>query len=1064
MHSQGKPRIAGVSSFGITGTDVHMILQEAPEMEDSDFQEVTPPLQILTLSGKTPEALEQVTNSIVSHLEMTSENITDIAFTSNACRTHHSLRRVVVGTDINEISTQILHQNYITGGSKLEKPKICFTFPGVIGSMNLDSPRELYRTSPVFRTNIDYCDSIFKKITGLSFSSILTQNWNASNPADERSKECYACFFAIQYSLFKLWESWNVKPDFVMGHCLGEIVTAVVAGVLRLEDGFNMILAVQHFSEANKQNPGAMLAIMCNQTAAEELIGSFLNEENSKIHWLDVASINSPTQTVIAGASETISEFASFCKDKGFRCKQVPVDFAIHSRAIDSALVKCENIASKLQHGSIKIPYISSVTGSLIQDKDLNEEYWYKCFRNAVQFTSACNTAVEEGCEIYIEIGLGPELSKLVEENVLDRTPASNFLSSFHKIGDKGWSGLLSSLAQLYVSGWEIDWEGFYRFYPKKKVSLPHYPFERKSFWFTRNKKGSYNRGNSDIKELHPLLGGFLSNAMECQIFQNFMSDLKAPYVFDHVIGSEVIFPAAGFLEMILSAGHFSACKNGLQNNIQDVSLQVEEFVIHHPLHLEPFVEKKMQTLLNSGGKGDQEDEITSRFTVHSHSEMDGWRLYASGVFTRLEHSSSAGGDLRSVIDTRDIKRTFQSKNDVTSKFYMEAAQVGLNFGPEFLSLNKVYQSEGETLAEVNIPEGSTSYICHPILIDAMIQCFILHTKPEFRKLHVPVQIGKFICHPSLFESRGNISNPVLNIYCKTETSGQTNAVYLVDDNGSVLCTMLQPQLAETTVEAVLAASGAVKPNDGTDMPNIYEIFWKHASCYQPKGSLNLAYNDLTDSPSFKNLLERMDKSNLFTGDENELDRNVNKLCYLYILKVLYDYGWKPEVGDSLRVDEVASEFKILPAFLPAFRHFVTYLIENGALDSDYVIKSLPESEENVTKNISTLRETLKGYEPVDIIHACGSQLAQVLQGNVTGQYILFGKEKDGENQAEIFYKTTRLHNGMFQAPAEVFNEISQQMWTNGRTNKSHDTLRILEVYSIYFTLPYLLCTYILHI
>lgn len=848
------PRIAGISSFGITGTYVHCIVQEPPTRITKKYPtSIGKYPQLLTLSAKSPVALNKMRHLMAEHLKTISEpeQLENSAFTLNAARAHHKFRNAFVIKSTENIENLIkqLERKDMVINQKVydDKPvNICFTFPGVSRASML-AALELYKLSPVFRKWMDNCNKVWVEVSSLSNFAEFFDNRDTIKLQDfegDNRPEYYAAALGVQYSLVKLWESWGILAHAVMGHCMGEIAAAIVAQALSLEDGFRVVLiALGWFHDSHKDNPGRMVTINLDGDKATRLIQEFMELDRlfvTKERWLEVAATNSTNQSVISGEKDVVSLFQGFCEKEGHKCFLLPIHYALHSRAVELP-DKGRFLFSGIQFRPTKLPYFSSVTGTLLAPGTvLTSQYWYDTFRQPINFYGACKRASSEGQKIFLEIGLGNILTSFASNSFstfsIDKVPMC--LASL-PMKEEGWLGLISTLGKLYESQVNIDWKGFYRFESRKRVALPGYPFQRRSFWFTKN---ALKRECPQIEKLHPLLGTPLSNATGYKIFENKVSptEKSLSYIYDHRIGTQVIFPGAAFLEMILSAGYNNKQLDRLSTSHLNWSfLCVDKFDISRPLHLGDDCSFGLSSLVITqtiGSPTDSKDDVITIYSKTTNEENELWRKHASGKFTIISPLS------------KDLKKYYQTPPDFsemknitpqsTDQFYQQLAAAGPNLGRTFQSIKHFYTTQSETLIEVELSSHTDvdQYILHPVLIDAMFQACILHTRNNSNKncLRVPVHIEKFVCSTLSIDKRK--SNFI--VYCKDGNTRLT--VYLLTEEGVPIATMITPQLVTTTVASLLQAAGlfhpdktkeetSLKKSQNDDIPNMFRIVWKPA-------------------------------------------------------------------------------------------------------------------------------------------------------------------------------------------------------------------------------------------
>ncbi len=499
--TNGKSRIAGVSSFGFTGTNAHIVLAEAPTEVTSQKSEASPlpPFErgdylersahILTLSAKTEKALVELVSSYQNHITTHPElKIGDIFYTANTSRAEFNHRLALIASNEKELLEKLgkykaegtLHATSVSGTFSRElpnnatTPKIAFLFTGQ-GSQYVNMAKQLYQEAPVFRAALDECDQILGSLNGKSIKEIIYSEDTETSTLNQTANTQPA-IFAIEYALFQLWQSWGIKPDVVMGHSVGEYVAATVAGVFSLEDGLRLIAARGRLMQQLPEG-GEMVSLIASESKVESAIAPYAEK-------VAIAAINGPESTVISGEAEPVRAIVGSLESEGIKTKQLQVSHAFHSPLMEPMLEEWETVANQISYNQPRIPVISNVTGTTADRNIATAKYWVAHVRQPVRFAQGMNTLHELGYEVFIEIGPKPVLLGMGRECLVGTKGQKLWLPSLRS-GKPDWVQILESLGQLYIQGVKIDWLGFDRDYPRQKVVLPTYPWQRRRYWIT---------------------------------------------------------------------------------------------------------------------------------------------------------------------------------------------------------------------------------------------------------------------------------------------------------------------------------------------------------------------------------------------------------------------------------------------------------------------------------------------------------------------------------------------------------------------------------------------------
>ncbi|MDJ1182481.1 type I polyketide synthase [Roseofilum casamattae] len=476
QHPGVEPRRVAVSSLGFSGTNAHAILEEAPVIQIKDSNACqNRPLYLLPLSAKSSGSLETLARNYRDYLgNAPEENIADICYTASIGRSHFPYRLAVTGSSCAEL-LQNLSDSRITE-TQTSKPKIAFLFTGQ-GSQYENMGRELYANEPVFRQALDQCDELLRAELNLSLVSLLYPETVSETSILDQTQYTQPALFSIEYALAKLWQSWGIQPNIVMGHSVGEYVAATIAGIFSLADGIKLIAARGRLMQQLPAG-GTMVAVMASEATILPLLEPHPDVE--------IAAINGPESVVISGKINAITEIVASLTANGIKNKQLQVSHAFHSSLMEPMLAEFATIASGITYYMPQIPVISNVTGSQLDRDMATADYWVNHIRKPVRFAQGMDTLNRGEYDIFLEVGPHPILLGMGRKCLPESAIA--WLPSLRRGGDN-WEYMLSSLAELYQRGARVDWSQFSGD-GHRKVSLPTYPFERQRYWVEGEQNG----------------------------------------------------------------------------------------------------------------------------------------------------------------------------------------------------------------------------------------------------------------------------------------------------------------------------------------------------------------------------------------------------------------------------------------------------------------------------------------------------------------------------------------------------------------------------------------------
>ncbi|BFV56573.1 type I polyketide synthase [Kitasatospora sp. CMC57] len=675
----GRPRRAGVSSFGLSGTNAHVIIEQAPAVEVRPATVVAElPVVPWTVSAKSAEAVPAQAARLAEYVEARPELApADLAFSLATSRSALDHRAVLVGADRDELLAALRELAAGHGGTSPARPgaQVAFLFTGQ-GSQRLGMGRELHAAHPVFAAAFD---EVLAELDG----SLREVIWGEDADELNRTVNTQSALFAFEVALYRLLESWGVRPDFLAGHSVGEIAAAHVAGVLSLKDAAELVSARGRLMQ-QLPSGGAMVAI----EATEEEVLPLLTADVS------VAAVNGPRSVVISGDEATVLEIAA-----GFeRTKRLSVSHAFHSSLMDPMLDDFRSVVSGLTFQTPKTPIVT--TGNVT-----DPEYWVNHVRDAVRFADNVRELEARGASRFVEVGPDGILTGLAQQSVA--SDRALFVAAVRRDRPEP-AALVAAVGRLHAAGVAVDWPAFFADSGARRVDLPTYAFQRTRYWVDAL------AGVNDVASVgqdaveHPLLGA----AVELPdgaglVLTGRLATGSQPWLADHVVGETTLFPGTGFVELAIRAGDQVGC--GV----------LEELTLQAPLVLPERGGVQLQVAVGAAdGTG------ARQVTVHSRPEGNegaGWTLHAEGLLTGETRAPS--------FDLTAWPPSGATAVGVEDG-YRRLLDLGFGYGPVFQGLRAVWQDGEAILAEVALPAEAHSeavrYGLHPALLDACLHAAIL--------------------------------------------------------------------------------------------------------------------------------------------------------------------------------------------------------------------------------------------------------------------------------------------------------------------------------------------------
>jgi acyl transferase domain-containing protein len=778
--ANGHPRRAAVSSFGMSGTNAHVILEEAPGLPSASERaqpQTRAPLPIV-VSARSERALIAQATALRLHIDAHPElELRDLAFSLATSRSHFEQRAAFVVNEPAELAAAL--DAFCDGrplpGSVSDRVsasgKLAVLFTGQ-GSQRIAMGRPLYDAFPVFRDAVDEISALLDHHLETPLCEVLFAADDSPAAALlDQTAFAQPSLFALEVALFRLFKSWGLRVDLLLGHSIGELVAAHVAGVLSLPDACSLVGARARLMQACPAG-GGMLAV----TASEQDLRLLLAPLHGRV---DIAAINAPDSCVLSGDLEPLQDLQRQFEQRGTKVSRLRVSHAFHSHHMDAMLDDFRRVAQSLAYHAPTIPIVSNLSGARALDSELQDpDYWVRHVRHAVRFGDALQSLHSLGARTLLELGPQPTLSAFAKQT-LHEDDRTRVIATLHKKA-ADLPSVLTALGSLHARGHRIDWNAFFLPCEPRRVPLPTYAFQRERFWLDGTVSRYLDVASAGLTSAdHPLLGATVPIAdSEALVFTARISLEDQPWLVDHRVLDTALLPGAAFIELALAAG-------------QHVGLDaIEQLSFEQPMVLIPRRPCQLQlSLAEPDPAGNRAFTLFSR--LHDARHGTPWTRHASGLLTMRPAIDVTGAK----VDWASIEQRYETID--VDRMYEQAAAAGLAYGPSFRGLRRLVRGDGEALAEVELPGGAVAadrYGIHPALLDAAFHATICMSGT----LALPFAIERCIVHQA-----GSTAARV-HVRRTTAAAGASFAVdvTLADEEGQAIAEIKGLQAREVKPDA----------------------------------------------------------------------------------------------------------------------------------------------------------------------------------------------------------------------------------------------------------------------
>ena len=1017
----GRPRLAGVNSFGISGTNAHIVVEEYPASKSAPCTpdrvfgagqavQARPPngtidspqceqeleereIRLLPLSGKSAPALRALAERYLSWLDEHADELSaeaglpqpllaEMAWTAGVGRCHFDCRAGLFFDSAERLREQL----QALAGSDVKATQssastVAFVYTGQ-GSQWAGMGRDLYDREPVARTVFDRCEKVFLEERGTSLLDVMfgrADNGDLSDTAWEQP-----ALYALECALTAQWSSVGIRPDVVLGHSVGEIAAAQAAGVFGLEDG--MRFACTRGTLLSETDSGAMAAVFGPPAQVASAVDA-ANAESTGVG-VHIAADNGLHQ-VVSGPVEDVELLSTRLDSEGVRVRRLNTTRAFHSALVEPALDAIEASLDQITIQPPELTVVSNLTGDVVNDGQLLDgAYWRRHAREPVAFASGARRLADLGVDVILEIGPGSVLAPMASSAWPESVPAPVVLSSMRPPADElraGSGSFAEAVAGAYQSGLPIRFEGLFAGETRRRISVPGYPFQRERYWIRAPKRRRSVEG-------HPLLGLRRESASGEVTYETELFPTDPEWLNDHRVFERVIAPGALYGTMAAAASLAGA----------GGPVDVEDMQLHSPL---VFAEdsqgdeagadgRKIQLLVSDSG-----DDGLDRLQILSKGSAETeWTLHAE---CRVAGGAGAPGAVERV----DLERLKDGLAPVdASVLYQARASTGIDLGGSFRTLGNLWARQGEALGEVSLREGTSLAHpeIHPLVLDGCFQVVAaarIQGSAEDETTYLPfgwerlwLAAGEFpekvVCHVRMHEATEE-SNAEAGVPAEV-LSGELR---IYDLDGVLLGGLDGYTIKRATRAALFSAIEGV--ND-----LLYEVVWRERSLVPAIIAADFLPAPAAAAGGLMPLADYLEEEGVARADRTALLSDLDRWSRARAIWTLEKLGWRRTAGEVVESEELRQQLGVIDEHKRVFRRMLEMLARSDVLQEDdrrFIVKAgqddpLPEDvqpdPESFADHLAELHP--HGATEIGLFRRCGAALPDVLRGQMAPLTLLF--------------------------------------------------------------------------
>jgi acyl transferase domain-containing protein/NADPH:quinone reductase-like Zn-dependent oxidoreductase/surfactin synthase thioesterase subunit len=971
----GRPRLAGVNSFGFGGSNAHVVLEGPPDEAPARPGRMTEQQPVLfTLSAKSKDALRAYAGRYADFLEEPTAAMPAIASTQARARSHYEHRLGMVCSSADELRSALRD---VAGGSSPDAlrsgvkapgalPGVAFVFSGQ-GAQWWGMARELLDDradeTAVFRQTVERVDAELRKYADWTIAEELHRD-----QADSRVDETFIAqpaVFALQLGLANLWQSWGIVPSAVVGHSIGEVAAACVSGALSFEDAVKVIF---HRSRVQQKasGKGKMLAVGLPLDEVERRVAAYRGR-------VAVAAINGPESIALAGDPDALEEIeCELGRDRIF-ARMLQVRVAFHSHHMDPLKDELLSSLSGVESGPASIPMYSTVTRDVVPTGALDAGYWWLNIREPVRFAPTIDRLIEEQHLAFVELGPHPIHATAISELLAKRRAEGVAVPSLHRRQSDRVT-LLGSLASLYVTGFDPCWDAVFAG-TRERVQVPFYPWQREPHWLET--PSSRSRRMPSLK--HPLVGieSRVADEPGKHVWELVLDPVRMPWLDDHRVQGPIVFPGAAYLDMVLGCAEDVFGEGPY--SLEDVEFRRALFVFDD--RPAPVVQVVLTEAL--------------QYSVYSRQDGDeDWTLHSVGTLRR----DAPDAALPVPFDQLQGECAVEVE---PAELYAKLRNNGLLLGPTFKSITRLHHGDLRSLGQIDTPaalaDEAPRHAIHPAVLDSCFQSLSIamgnDPNSDAKTLYLPVEVRRLSLHakaPGRVHCYGRARVSEDPMYCEGD-------LWIVGDDG--------------TVVAELEGFKGKSITQSTDereaiLEWLYEYRWRPAPLRtKTRMPADFLPREAALRASVEPLIDELRNWSVNRDYHAVTEAEMNRLCIAYVTEAFHELGMDLTRGRRFTLDEAAREMGVHEKHRPYLGRLLDLLSLHEITRNDGGVWEM-QLEPARVDTASTLARLRQQYPECEcefaVLERCGREQAAVLRDAVNPIELIF-PEHDFQSVADLY-------------------------------------------------------------